>query len=73
MLQNAIDETRQLMNELRPPMLDDFGIISSIRWFTDQFGRSIPINYGNGNNYRRKRDTSAAEDRSVQDHPGGIY
>ena len=43
MLQNAIDETRQLMNSLRPPMLDDFGLISSIRWFTEQYqGRFIP-------------------------------
>jgi PAS domain S-box-containing protein len=37
LLQNAIDEARQLMNSLRPPMLDDFGLISSIRWFKEQY------------------------------------
>ena len=42
MLQNAIDETRQLMNSLRPPMLDDFGLISSIRWFTEQYRALYP-------------------------------
>jgi len=42
MLQSAIDETRQLMNALRPPMLDDFGLISSIRWFTEQYRALYP-------------------------------
>jgi PAS domain S-box-containing protein len=42
MLQNAIDETRQLMNALRPPMLDDFGLISSIHWFTEQYRALYP-------------------------------
>ena len=37
LLQNAIDEARQLMNSLRPPMIDDFGLISSVRWFIDQY------------------------------------
>jgi PAS domain S-box-containing protein len=42
LLQNAIDETRQLMNALRPPMLDDFGLISTIRWFKEQYGALNP-------------------------------
>ena len=42
MLQNVTDETRQLMNSLRPPMLDDFGLISSIRWFKEQYGSLNP-------------------------------
>jgi signal transduction histidine kinase len=42
LLQNAIDEARQLMNSLRPPMLDDFGLISTIRWFKEQYGALNP-------------------------------
>jgi signal transduction histidine kinase len=30
------------MNSLRPPMLDDFGLISSIRWFNEQYGALNP-------------------------------
>ena len=43
LLRNAIDETRQLMNSLRPPMIDDFGLLSSIRWFTEQYGALYPL------------------------------
>ena len=42
MLKNAIDETRQLMNALRPPMLDEFGLIASIQWFTEQYQGLYP-------------------------------
>jgi PAS domain S-box-containing protein len=36
MLQQAIDETRRVMNNLRPPLLDDLGLIATIRWFCRQ-------------------------------------
>jgi len=42
MLQKVIDETRQLINALRPPLLDDFGLISSIQWFTEQYHGLYP-------------------------------
>lgn len=33
----AIDEARRIMSDLRPSMLDDLGIISTIRWFCREF------------------------------------
>jgi len=29
--------TEDLMSELRPPMLDDFGLVSALRWFSERF------------------------------------
>ncbi len=37
LLQHTIGETRRLMSDLRPPILDDLGIISTIQWFCRQF------------------------------------
>ena len=36
----TIDETRRIMSDLRPSMLDDLGIIKTLQWFCSQF-RSI--------------------------------
>ena len=38
-MEQAIDESRRIMSDLRPSVLDDFGIISTIRWFCGEFGR----------------------------------
>ncbi len=35
--QHAIDESRRIMTDLRPSILDDLGIITTIRWFCGQF------------------------------------
>jgi len=37
MTQHAIDESRRIMTDLRPSLLDDLGIISTIGWFCRQF------------------------------------
>ena len=37
MLQETIEETRRLQMNLRPPMLDDLGILVTIRWFCRQY------------------------------------
>jgi signal transduction histidine kinase len=34
---HAMDESRRIMSDLRPSMLDDLGIISTIRWFCREF------------------------------------
>jgi PAS domain S-box-containing protein len=34
---HAIDEARKIIMDLRPSMLDDLGIIATIRWFCGQF------------------------------------
>lgn len=35
--QQAIDEARTIMNALRPSMLDDFGLVATIRYFCESF------------------------------------
>jgi PAS domain S-box-containing protein len=37
MLQETIQETRRIQMDLRPPMLDDLGILATIRWFCQQY------------------------------------
>ncbi|MGC8490842.1 MAG: response regulator [Syntrophobacteraceae bacterium] len=36
-MEQAIDEARRIMSDLRPSMLDDLGIISTISWFSREF------------------------------------
>jgi len=37
MLQETIQETRRIQTNLRPPMLDDLGILATISWFCRQY------------------------------------
>jgi signal transduction histidine kinase len=37
MVKQTVKETRRLMNLLRPPMLDDLGLLPAITWFLDQY------------------------------------
>lgn len=36
-MEQAIDESRRIMSDLRPSLLDDFGIIATIGWFCRRF------------------------------------
>ena len=36
-IQTAIDETRRIQKALRPPVLDDLGILATIRWFCREY------------------------------------
>ena len=36
-IQTAIQETRRIQKALRPPVLDDLGILATIRWFCREF------------------------------------
>lgn len=40
--QHAIDEIRRLMTELRPPVLDDMGVIAALQWFFRQYRKTYP-------------------------------
>jgi PAS domain S-box-containing protein len=40
-LQGAIKETKQISANLRPTMLDDLGLLSTISWFTRQFSEQF--------------------------------
>lgn len=35
----AIDDSRKIMTDLRPSILDDLGIVSTVRWFCRQFSQ----------------------------------
>ncbi|MDY0039982.1 MAG: PAS domain-containing protein [Desulforhabdus sp.] len=39
-VQQSIDETRRIMSDLRPSMLDDLGIVPSINWFCREFQKT---------------------------------
>ena len=39
-VQQAIEETRRIMSDLRPSMLDDLGIVPAINWFCREFERT---------------------------------
>jgi signal transduction histidine kinase len=40
--QGAIDDARKIMTDLRPSMLDDLGILVTIRWLCRTFGTIYP-------------------------------
>jgi PAS domain S-box-containing protein len=42
MIQNSIMENRRIMTNLRPSMLDDLGIITTIHWFCREFQKTYP-------------------------------
>ncbi len=39
MLQNAVEEVRQMQTDLRPPILDDLGILATLSWFCREYQR----------------------------------
>ncbi len=42
MLQNGVEETRRIMTNLRPSILDDLGILATINWFLREFQKVYP-------------------------------
>jgi PAS domain S-box-containing protein len=42
MLQNGVEETRRIMTNLRPSILDDLGILATIKWFLREFQKVYP-------------------------------
>ena len=38
----ALDEVRRISMDLRPPMLDDLGILATLQWFFREYQQSIP-------------------------------
>ena len=42
MINDTIQETRRMSAHLRPPMLDDLGLVSTIEWFCRRFERYQP-------------------------------
>lgn len=42
MIQNGIEETRRIMTNLRPSLLDDLGILTTMNWFCREFQKVYP-------------------------------
>jgi signal transduction histidine kinase len=42
MVQNAIEETRRIQMDLRPPLIDDLGILATINWFCREYEKAYP-------------------------------
>ena len=43
LLDNAILRTRTIASDLRPPLLDDFGLLAAVRWITHAFEKRTGI------------------------------
>jgi two-component system sensor histidine kinase UhpB len=52
LVESAFKAVRNVMYELRPPMLDDYGLVASLEWYAKQFtartGISVEIRGGKG-------------------------
>jgi signal transduction histidine kinase len=42
MVQNGVEETRRIMTNLRPSILDDLGIMATVNWFCREFQKVYP-------------------------------
>ncbi len=42
MIKNTIEEVRRMSRDLRPSMLDDLGILTTLTWFCRNFGKVYP-------------------------------
>ncbi|HMR62849.1 MAG TPA: PAS domain S-box protein [Anaerolineae bacterium] len=41
LVQQTTERTQDIMGELRPPVLDDYGLLSTLRWYSDQFATRV--------------------------------
>jgi PAS domain S-box-containing protein len=45
LVQQTTQYTRDLMAELRPPVMDDYGLMASIRWYGERFSRRTGVEF----------------------------
>jgi two-component system sensor histidine kinase UhpB len=43
LLESTVDSIQNVMSELRPPMLDDYGLLSALQWYTRDFANRTGI------------------------------
>ena len=43
LVEDAVQHIRSVMIELRPPLLDDQGLVASLRWYVDQFSARTSV------------------------------
>lgn len=44
LVEHTAEQIRDVMANLRPPVLDDYGLLAAIRWYADRFSRRTNIN-----------------------------
>jgi two-component system sensor histidine kinase UhpB len=43
LVEQTTERIRDVMAELRPPMLDDYGLVATLRWYADQFSSRVGL------------------------------
>lgn len=43
LVEQTAEQIRNLMADLRPPVLDDYGLLAALRWFGEQFARRMDM------------------------------
>jgi glucose-6-phosphate-specific signal transduction histidine kinase len=43
LIEETAERIRDLMGDLRPPVLDDYGLLAALHWYGEQFGRRTDI------------------------------
>lgn len=61
LVEEALQQVRSLSLELRPPMLDDLGLVAAVRWLADQHGRRSGLDVTFTGNLLDRRVDAAAE------------
>ena len=70
-IQNLIDEVRNIYMDLRPSILDDLGIIATIDWFLPPVAGGLPGNlHREEHRHCRRRDPRTLEDSDLSNHAG---
>ena len=69
--QGALEETRRIMTDLRPSILDDLGIVATIGWFCRQCRALYPsLRIEEQVKIEEKGHSNKPEDHPLQDRPG---
>ena len=61
LVQSTTDTIENVMSELRPPMLDDYGLLPALQWYANQFSNRTGIHVEVHGNERMERLTPMAE------------
>jgi two-component system sensor histidine kinase UhpB len=43
LVEQTADRIRDVMSELRPPMLDDYGLVDALEWYGQRFGQRMQL------------------------------
>ena len=73
MIQQIMGETRRMQKELRPPLLDDLGILPTLSWYSREFQKIYPHMAIEQRLEVREEDVPEhVESRYFSDNPGGL-